>query len=122
MCALLFTIENVSAVSQQSVKASCFDDRTGYRGANLYSGYYYAELSTNPLDSPNCNYKALGGLSNGHRLKITYNGKSITALKGDVGCGGRNNPKLDLHLNAVKALGFSSCNEFGLRNIIIESV
>jgi hypothetical protein len=52
-------------------------------------------------------FKAPGGLNNGHRLKIKYNGKSVITTKGDVGAGGSNQPKIDLHINFAKALGFN---------------
>ena len=78
--------------------ASVFNDSIGCKDNNLYdSGYYYAELS-------NC----LGKLPFGHQLKITYNGRTVTASKGDVGKGGRNNPSIDLHINLARALGFPS--------------
>ena len=51
-------------------------------------------------------FKALGGLPNDHKLKITYKGKSLYATKGDVGAGGPNHPKIDLHITLAKALGF----------------
>ena len=51
-------------------------------------------------------FKAPGGLKNGQKLKITYNGISVIASKGDVGGGGRNLPKIDLHEILPKGLGF----------------
>ena len=86
------------------VLASYFTDKIGMRDNDLYDGgYYYAELSK---DYQKKDFKALGGLKFGHKLKITYKGKSIIASKADVGAGGRNNPKIDLHINLAKALGF----------------
>ena len=80
------------------VLASVFDDSTGCRDNNLYDGgYYYAELSNR-----------LGNLPFGHSLRISYNGRSVTATKGDVGRGGPNNPAIDLHINLARALGFPS--------------
>ena len=86
------------------VLASVFSDKIGNRNNNLYDGgYYYAELSKDQKKD----FKALGGLNNGHRLKITYNGKSVITTKGDVGAGWPNQPKIDLHINLAKALGFN---------------
>ena len=88
------------------VLASYFTDEIGCRDNNLYDGgYYYAELSNDPFSRP-LDYSALGNLKFGHRLKITYNGKTIIATKGDVGAGGKNYPKIDLHYTLAKALGF----------------
>ena len=43
------------------VRATTFSDRIGYRGDNLYNGYYYAELSTNPeADEKDLDCAALG--------------------------------------------------------------
>ena len=79
-----------------TVLASVFDDKVGKYVSNLYDGkLYYSELGG-----------LLGNLPKLHPLKITYNGKSVTAYKGDIGSGGPNNPKIDLHTNLVKALGF----------------
>jgi hypothetical protein len=89
------------------VLASVFDDSIGCRDNDLYDGgYYYAELSNR-----------LGKLPFGHQLTITYNGRTITASKGDVGKGGRNNPSIDLHINLARALGFP---EDGLDYVTIE--
>ena len=88
----------------RKVLASYFTDKTGNRDNDLYDGgYYYAELSNDPAKK---DFKALGGLKNGHKLKITYNGKSVIATKGDVGAGGPKHPKIDLHINLAKALNF----------------
>lgn len=96
------------------VLASVFYDKTGNRDNDLYDGgYYYAELSNDPNKK---DFKALGGLKNGHKLKITYNGKSVIATKGDVGAGGPNHPKIDLHINLANALGFNK----GLDYVTIE--
>ncbi len=58
---------------------------------------YYAELSNR-----------LGNKLFGAPLNITYNGKTITAYKGDVGRGGPKNPAIDLHINLARALGFNN--------------
>jgi hypothetical protein len=111
----------LSAATAQEVVASCFSDAKGNRNNNLNDGgYYYAELSTN-YQARRADFRALGGLPNGHRLRISYNGRSILATKGDVGRGGPNNPKIDIHINAARALGFSSCYSFGIRTVTIES-
>jgi len=111
----------VMAISRQNVVASCFNGAIGNRNNNLNDGgNYYGELSTNyrarPLD-----FRALGGLPDGHPLRITYNGKSVLATKGDVGAGGRRHPKINIHLTAAKALGFTTCSSFGIRTVTIET-
>ena len=86
------------------VLASWFDDKIGCRDNNLYDGgYYYAELSK---DYTKNDFSALGGLPFGTKLRITYNGRSVIASKGDVGSGGPNHPKIDLHITLAKALRF----------------
>ena len=85
--------------------ASMFKDKTGCKNNNLYDGgLYYAELSINPAKK---DFSALGGLPFGQKLRITYNGKTVIASKGDVGTGGHNYPKIDLHINLANALGFN---------------
>ena len=102
--------------SCQTVLASVFNDKMGCRDNNLYDGgYYYAELS---IDYTKKDFKALGGLPFGQKLKITYNGKSVIASKGDVGAGGRNHPKIDLHINLANALEFKN----GLDYVQIEKI
>ena len=92
------------SVGHQTVLASYFNDKTGCRDNNLYDGgMYYAELSNNPARK---DFSALGHLKFGHKLKITYKGKSVIASKGDVGAGGPNHPKIDLHINLANELGF----------------
>ena len=107
-------------IQQNGVKvlASCYNDPTGNRGNDLFDGgFYYAELSTNPAASKGWDYKALGGLPNNHKLKITYKGMTIVATKGDVGRGGRNHPKIDLHETLSKALNFN-----GLDYVTVEGL
>ena len=78
------------------VLASVFNDRTWCRYNNLYDGgLYYAELSG-----------LLGNIPFGHSLRITYNGGTVTATKGDDGKGGQRNPAIYLHINWANALGF----------------
>ena len=54
-----------------------------------------------------------------HPLRITYNGKSAIAYKGDVGGGGINHPKIDLHETLSNYLGFTPV---GLDYVYIEHV
>ena len=101
---------------KQKVLASVFSDRIGSRNNNLYDGgMYYAELSNNPAKK---DFKALGGLAFGTKMRITYNGKTVIASKGDVGAGGPHHPKIDLHINLAKRLGFKK----GLDYVYIERV
>ena len=102
----------------QRVLASWFDDEIGYRDNGLYDGgLYYAELSN---DYKKLDFSALGGLPYRQKLKITYNGKTCIATKADVGAGGPNHPKIDLHLNLAKALGFNL--EKGIDYVTIEKI
>ena len=92
------------ASNGERVLASMFKDRTGCRNNNLYDGgLYYAELSINPAQK---DFRALGSLPFGQKLRITYNDKSVIASKGDVDAGGPNHPKIDLHINLANVLGF----------------
>ena len=96
--------------NSQRVLASYFDDKMGCRDNNLYDGgLYYAELS---IDYKKKDFKALGGLPFGQKLRITYNGKTVIATKGDVGAGGPNHPKIDIHANLAKALGFPNSLDY----------
>ncbi len=102
------------------VWASEFSDSKGCYDNDLYDGdYYYAELSNNPgANEDDLDFSALGGLDKYYRLKITYNGKSEYAYKGDVGRGGKDDGKLrriDLHKPLAKKLGFK-----GLDYVTIE--
>ncbi len=104
------------------VWASEFSDSEGCYDNDLYDGdYYYAELSTNPgANKKNLDYSALGGLGKYHKLRISYNGESVIAYKGDKGRGGIDNGKLrriDLHKTLARRLGFS-----GLDYVTIEEV
>ena len=99
------------------VLATQFTDDTGcYNDNNLYDGnYYYAELSTNPEANRGWDYSALGNLGQFHKLKITYNGKSVIAMKGDRGRGKREISgkfkgelrRIDLHIKTAMALDFN---------------
>ena len=89
--------------NDKSVSIS-FYDKIGNSDNNLYDGgLYYAEQSKDPKKK---DFKALGGLKNAPKLKITYNEISVIASKGDVGAGGPNLPKIDLHEILPKGLGF----------------
>ena len=87
----------------KSVLAVCFDDKIGYDGINLYEGYWYAECSK---DYKKKDFSALGHLPYKHRLKITYKGRSIVAMKGDVQSCGPNHPAIALHRNVCNKLKF----------------
>ena len=90
--------------------------KKGYRSNNLYDGnYWYAELS---IDYKKKDFKALGGLGYKHKLRVEYNGKSAVAMKGDVGAGGPNHPKIDLHKTLSDHLGFTKA---GLAYVYIEN-
>ena len=92
------------------------DGEPGCRDNNLEDGgYYYAELSKDPKK---LDYSALGKLDFGHRLKITYNGRSVFATKADVGKGGPRKPQIDLHITLAKALNFPF--DLGLADVYIE--
>ena len=94
----------------QKVLASYFDDKIGCRDNDLYDGgLYYAELSKDPNKK---DFSALGGLPFGQKLRITYKGKSVIASKGDVGAGGPNHPKIDIHANLAKELGFPNSLDY----------
>ena len=101
---------NSSGGNAQTVLASYFDDKKGCRDNDLYDGgLYYAELSIDPNKK---DFRALGGLPFGQKLRITYNGKSVIASKGDVGAGGPNHPKIDIHANLAKELGFPNSLDY----------
>ena len=98
-------------MSRGLVLATYFKDRIGCQDNDLYDGgYYYAELSNDPYSKP-LDFSALGHLRFGHKLKITYKGKTLTASKGDVGAGGPSHPKIDLHYTLAKALNFISAGK-----------
>ncbi len=104
--------------SARKVKASVYNDKTGSYDNDLFDGgLYYAELSNNPEASSGWDFAALGNLPKGHKLKITYKGKTVIGTKGDVGRGGPNYPKIDLHTNLAKALGFP----YGIDDIEIQN-
>ena len=54
----------------------------------------------------------------GQRLKITYKDKSVIAYKGDERDGGINLPKIGIHENLAKVLGFPNCLDY----VLIEKV
>ena len=97
-------IINIIGNGPQTVLASYFDDKIGYRDNDLYDGgLYYAELKINPNKK---DFSSLGGLPYRKKLRITYKGKSAIAYKGDVGIGGPSHPKINIHANLAKELGF----------------
>ena len=103
-------------MGRRKVLATYFEGARGYRGDNLQDGgYWYAELSKNPAA---LDFSALGNLPHLHKLKVSYNGKSGVARKGDVGAGGRNHPQIDLHITLARHLGFTSV---GLGYVYIEN-
>ena len=106
---------NSGGSNGERVLATVFDDKTGSRSNDLYKGLYYAELS---IDYNKKDFSALGNLPFGQKLRITYNGKTVIASKGDVGAGGPNHPKIDLHKKLADTLGFTK----GLDYVYIEKV
>jgi len=83
----------------------------GYKGDSLPGKMAFAELKMGT---------ALGNLPYKSKVKITYNGKSVTAEKldiglGGVGCGGHSRD-IDLWYQTAQALGFS-----GLGVVTIET-
>ena len=104
-------------MGKRKVLATYFTDKIGYRDNNLYDGkYWYAELS---IDYKKKDFKALGGLGYKHKLRVTYKSKSAVAMKGDVGAGGPNHPKIDLHKTLADYLNFT---KVGLDYVYIEDV
>ena len=106
------------------VLASEFPHSKGCYGDNLNDGgFYYAELSTNPENKSNLDFSALGNLGKHHKLNITYNGITKTAIKADRGAGKRETKgrfkgqlrRIDLHEHLARALGFN-----GLDYVTIE--
>lgn len=105
-----FMIPVISYSHQKKVLASAFTDKIGYRDNNLYEGIYYAELDYG---------KSLGNLAYLTPMKITWNGKSIVAYKGDIGKGGPEHPIIDIHAKALAALGNNDPDNF-LEEVLIE--
>ena len=100
------------------VLASLYYDKIGIGGKRFNDGgLYYFELSN---DYKKKDFSALGNLPIGTKLKILYKGKSCVATKADVGVGGPNNAKIELHVNLAKKLGFDMNK--GLDYVIIERV
>lgn len=94
------------------VLASGFTDMVGcYKNNDLYDGgYYYAELENK--QSLYLFSTALGGLKPFQKARITYKGRSVIARKGDIGKGGKQHPKIDLHKTLCTALGIPNPNQF----------
>ena len=102
-----------------TVLASWYDNKFCYENnIDLYDGgLYYSELSK---DYKKADFSALGNLPYGTKLRITYKGRSCIASKADVGRGGPEKAKIDLHINLAKKLRFDI--EKGLDYVIIEKV
>ncbi|KAL4496170.1 hypothetical protein ABPG72_012907 [Tetrahymena utriculariae] len=100
---------SASTGKTETVLASCFTDTIGMRDNNLYAGNYFAELSINYQKG---DFKALGGLPFGYKIRITYKGRSIIATKGDEGLGGPSHPKIDIHKKTLQGLGINNCDQF----------
>jgi hypothetical protein len=83
-----------------------------------HNGMTFAELSDNATNYANGSsasggvndYHAMGGLPMGTKLNITYNGKTVSAYKADVGFGGAGMggiPRvIDLYTGTAEALNF----------------
>ena len=103
-------------MGKRKVLATYLTNAIGYRDNNRYDGnYWYAELS---IDYKAKDFRALGGLGYKHKLRVYYNGRSAVAMKGDVGAGGPNHPKIDLHKTLSDHLGFTKA---GLAYVYIEN-
>ena len=90
------------------VLATWFNESIGYRGNNLNDGgLYYADVrDVRKKEFAVLGKLTLGKLPFGKKLRITYNGKSCIATKGDKGAGGPMHPAIELHTNLAKRLGF----------------
>ena len=64
-----------------------------------------------PMSMPN--YRSYFG----RKVEISYNGRSVIATVNDCGGMGGGSRVLDLQPGVFKALGFSSCNAWGLRTV-----
>ena len=86
----------------RKVLATCYNNKIGI-GGKTCEGFCYSELSN---DYKKKDFSALGNLPLGKKLKITYKGKSCVAIKTDVGAGGPEHAKIDLHINLARKIGF----------------
>ena len=89
------------------VLATFFQDKITGKFDDI--GLYYNELSK---DYKKKDFKALGGLPLGQKLKITYKGKSAIATKAGVGAGGPKHPKIELNSYLAKKLDFITCFDY----------
>ena len=80
--------------------------RKRYYCARNVNGEVYIDIENNggANNKSQKDFKALRGLPFGQKLRKTYNWKTIIASKADVGAGGRNHPKIVLHINLAKLL------------------
>ena len=53
----------------------------------------------------------------GHKVEISYGGKTVTAVINDLGGMGGGSRALDLQPGVWRAFGFSSCNSWGVRTV-----
>lgn len=53
----------------------------------------------------------------GHTVLISYGGKTVTAVINDLGGMGGGSRSLDLQPGVFKALGFNTCNSWGIRSV-----
>ena len=53
----------------------------------------------------------------GHKVEISYGGKTVTAVINDLGGMGGGSRALDLQPGVWRAFGFGSCNSWGVRTV-----
>lgn len=119
---------NSSASSSGSASVSTGVDTSGWSTgiASAYGG------SSDPTSG---SYSATGALVNdysmgvaiplawgrrdllGHKVLISYNGKTVTAVINDLGGMGGGSRSLDLQPGVFKALGFNTANSWGIRSV-----
>lgn len=122
---------NTSSSGSKNNSSTSSDSSTGWKSgaASAYGG------STDP-STPNPGYTATGALCNdssmgvavpmsmpgyrsllGRSVEIKYNGKTVIATINDCGSMGGGSRVLDLQPGVFKALGFSSCQAWGVRTV-----
>ena len=111
------------------VRATTFSDVTGYKKDKLFKGkvingktyYFYGELSTNPeAEESELDYAALGDLPYLYPIEITYDNKSVVAIKGDIGRGNTTyRPQIDLHTKLAAQLGFKGRGTVKIKAVAI---
>ncbi len=125
------TSNNASSNTSKNNGSSSADSSTGWKSgsASAYGG------STDP-STPNPGYTATGAICNdssmgvavpmsmpgyrsllGRSVEIKYNGKTVIARINDCGSMGGGSRVLDLQPGVFKALGFSSCQAWGVRTV-----